>query len=272
MTPNTKDKHPLILAICQVRFSPIVKIGEYIPDLQDILRKSGFPKYNQHSIASFRLELKPGPATPPVQETEMVWEFTNGDDSRSIIVTNASIAVICLRRDYTDSTNFLESLVKGFGNLHELAKPLAVTRIGLRYIDLIEPQDDLPLDECLERRVHDDEFMRGESNASYSQLVKRLPMRNGSLLVLNVRTANASDAKGPVLTPDFQLYSLRPQFPMEVHGPHAVLDIDNSFTFTRPNEEVDAEAIVEHFRELHTHHKKAFESATTRELRKIYGL
>lgn len=272
MTPNNRDKHPLVLALCQVRFSPIVKMVDYIPELQDLLRKSGFPNYEKHTLSSFKIELKLGPTNPPIQQNETVWEFFNGDASRSIVVTNASIAVMSLRRDYVDSDGFLKSLLQGFENLHELAKPLAVTRIGLRYIDLIQPLEDLTIEECLDPCVHNEDFMSGDRNAFHTQLQKRLPMKNGSVLALNLRSTNDKGAKGPVLTPDFQLYSLRPNFSLEVQGPHAVLDIDNSFTFTYPNDRVNASDVGGHFKILHGHHKKAFKSATTQELRDIYGL
>ncbi|MBK1877260.1 TIGR04255 family protein [Pelagicoccus mobilis] len=273
MRPAPKDKHPLVLALCQVSFTPVMKMEDYIPSLQDVLRKSGFPKYSKHVVSSFNFEMKPGVMDKPTQKDEIIWEFVNSDDSRSVVVTQSSIAVIILRREYSNSENFLESVLHGYGNLHDLAKPLHVTRIGLRYVDLVEPQAGLPrLDDCLMGNLYDDSFLADEAHSGHSHLQKRMRMKNGSLLTLNLRATDAPNAKVRVLSPDFQLFSLRPNFKLEAEGPHAVIDIDNSFTFTEPNENVLLDNVIAHFRALHRHHKEAFRSATTEELRNAYDM
>jgi len=37
------SKQPLVLVLCQVRFSPVRKMGDYIPGIQEAFRRHAFP-------------------------------------------------------------------------------------------------------------------------------------------------------------------------------------------------------------------------------------
>ena len=59
------DRPPLIAVLAKVQFTPILKIADYIPDFQEIVRKKGFPSRNSGSWGILE-ECLPVSSTPRI--------------------------------------------------------------------------------------------------------------------------------------------------------------------------------------------------------------
>ena len=131
------SKQPLILVLCQVRISPVRKIADYIPAIQEEFRRHGYPIERSGKIQQVNI----GPNGVQTTEQER-WEFRSKEETWSIIVLQDSFVLqttayskfeeFAGQLKLAASTILSKTEHEEFGRLH---------RIGLRYIDLIQPRD-----------------------------------------------------------------------------------------------------------------------------------
>jgi uncharacterized protein (TIGR04255 family) len=130
-------KNPLKEVICQLRFAPILKINTELPaDFQDKIRNE-FPNYEQDGQALI------GPLAELVGEkytnVEKNHKFTSLDGNWSINLTHTFIALSCIEYErWEEFGGKLEKIVEAFSDIY---KPSDFTRIGLRYIDVINRKE-----------------------------------------------------------------------------------------------------------------------------------
>ena len=127
---------PLVLVLCQIRFSPVRRMERYIPAIQDAFRRTGFPIERAGTVR--QVTFGPGVAAPVQTVEQQRWEYRNRKETWSVLVTEDS--VILQTTAYTRFEGFAERLQSavdtvltesehdGFGVIH---------RIGLRYVDMV---------------------------------------------------------------------------------------------------------------------------------------
>jgi uncharacterized protein (TIGR04255 family) len=125
---------PLSLVLCQVRFSPLMAMADYIAKVQDQLRRSGYPLNESTSIR----ELQLGPAGAATRE-RVHWEFMAKDRRSSVVVTEGF--VVLQTTAYDDFESFVEQLKTVVSTVDQTVGGLLVQRVGLRYVDAIVPQE-----------------------------------------------------------------------------------------------------------------------------------
>lgn len=130
------SKPPLVLVLCQVRFSPVLKMPDYIPEIQEAFRRLGFPIERAGKIP--QLTITPGGVE--VVEKQR-WEFRTKDERWSITVLDGSVALHTT--GYERFEGFAEHLVRAVEIV--LAKTEhdrlgLVERVGLRYVNLVRPR------------------------------------------------------------------------------------------------------------------------------------
>lgn len=128
---------PLVLVLSQVRFSPVRKMGEYIPGIQETFRRRGFPieragKFQQLTIT---------PAGVHSAEQER-WEYLTKDEQWSVTVLQDGVVLqTTAYQRFEGFAEKLESAVSTVLEQTEQARLGLIQRVGLRYIDLIQPRD-----------------------------------------------------------------------------------------------------------------------------------
>ena len=131
------SKQPLVLALCQVKFSPVRQMAEYISKIQDEFRRQGFPI--ERTITA-----TPGIVISAVgmQVNAMErWEFRNRDETTSIVVTHESVVLLTTRYDRFE--NFAATLKRAVDTVLKITEQSefgVIERIGLRYVDVVEPR------------------------------------------------------------------------------------------------------------------------------------
>ena len=136
------NKNPLDQVICQLRFAPILKIDAELPaEFQDQVR-SAFPTYSE--TADFKFQLAPDlEGQVPVELMNQVIQssgnknylFVSEDNSWKINLTRTFIALTSnayIR--WEDFKERLEIPISAFIGVYE---PGSITRVGLRYINVI---------------------------------------------------------------------------------------------------------------------------------------
>lgn len=136
-------KNPLDQVICQLRFPPILKIDADIPaEFQDSVRKD-FPNYSEKT--ELRIEPSPGikGKIPPELLSQVLqststknYEFSSEDGQWKINLTRTFIALTANK--YERWEKFKEKLEIPLRALTEIYSPVHFSRIGLRYIDVIQ--------------------------------------------------------------------------------------------------------------------------------------
>ena len=125
---------PLILVLCQVRIATVRNMESYIPGIQDMLRRNGFPIDVSGEERGFIVQ----PGGPAQEMRRPHWEFWNITEDWSIIVRDS--AIIVQTKAYTGFDGFVENLSLAIKAVDTHAGDLVLERIGLRYVDAIRPK------------------------------------------------------------------------------------------------------------------------------------
>jgi uncharacterized protein (TIGR04255 family) len=128
------SKAPLVYTLCQVRFSAVLNMSDYIPKIQEALRRE-FPIYQELTIQGIKISGKGQIET----SAQTQWSFADKTNTRGYLVMPESIAFHTTR--YPTFEEFAAPLRSGLEILHAHAAPALTQRIGLRYIDQIVPSD-----------------------------------------------------------------------------------------------------------------------------------
>lgn len=129
------DINPLQEVICQLRFPKILRLEGLKPfEIQEALSKS-YPKLVESQSINFEIKEIEGKFTS-IQDTRPIYEFLS-EDGAKVSVTSESIALTV--KAYSRWEKFLSELTNIIEPFEEIYKPITYTRIGLRYVNLIQP-------------------------------------------------------------------------------------------------------------------------------------
>lgn len=133
-------KNPLVEVICQVRYPSILRIGAgQVADFQERIRND----YPLYSIRQPAVELPQMPRELSTIVEQMIprptgvetHRFSSKDEQRSISLSQDFLALTECK--YVRWESFRAELVKAEDALKAVYKPAFLTRVGLRYKDLI---------------------------------------------------------------------------------------------------------------------------------------
>jgi uncharacterized protein (TIGR04255 family) len=129
------SKAPLVLVLGQARFTPIAALGEYIPHIQDVFRKQGFPlqvqrKQRQIEISSTGI-IAPGPDITQ-------WLFKTKDERTSLIIDGGQVSLqTSLYEDFEAFIKKLRSAIEAVFQKTDHDQYGIIQRLGLRYANCI---------------------------------------------------------------------------------------------------------------------------------------
>lgn len=258
MTPQRRcryvplSKQPLVLVLGQVRFSPVRKMGDYIPAIQEEFRRHGFPIERAGKVQ--QLTISPVGVHAVEQER---WEYRTKDERWSVTVLQDS--VVLQTTSYERFEGFAEHLERALRTVLEKTEQDqfgVIHRVGLRYIDLIRPMDGEDYRRYLRPGFHGvaDEVFRPGSHRLHVESVGRAEVGDieGFLVVRVVQNDQGFD-----LPPD--LVAAAPN-----HEPRAragelvtLIDMDHFIEgkFDPDSEWVVARAFEMHDRLIETFHE-----------------
>ena len=149
--PTTPKLHndPLSLVLCQIRFSRVRKMADFIPAIQDRLRRNGFPS----DVSGMLQQILLTAAGPQTHQTKQD-EFRSADNTWSIAVGEDMLVLITSNYDrFAGFAAKLRLALEAVDASAELRHGL-VSRIGLRYVDVIEPQAGETHCDYLQQNLH----------------------------------------------------------------------------------------------------------------------
>ena len=134
------SKQPLALVLAQIRFSPILNIEEYLPEIQNFLRKNGYPLYSNHQ--NFVLEVAPVGQININQNMITLWRFESQNNDTVVILDKEQLFFqTSLYTKFEDFIDKFISILLFIFDKTEHDKFGVINRLGLRYIDHIRKQD-----------------------------------------------------------------------------------------------------------------------------------
>ena len=131
MTHQTLSKSPITYFLAKINFSNIEAIEKYIPELQENIRRL-FPDFKKVSVQFIDIKMNQQPSL----STRTQWHFINKESTTGVLLDNSSVAIHTSQ--YTQFEQILGELKYVLEEFNKILRISLLTRIGLRYINLIQ--------------------------------------------------------------------------------------------------------------------------------------
>lgn len=240
---------PLIFVLAQVRFSPVLTMKDRIPEIQETLRKQGYPGFNTR-----RIEVEtftPGISGTSQVETREQWEFLNQERTASVLVDHESVVLQTTR--YPTFEEYLQQFRIALNAVQEHAEPTLMLRLGLRYVDLITPQEPHDLDSYIKPELRGMALAElGPKRAALNEFI--IETASWSKLVVRYVEGDSGFAFPPDLLP-MSLIFIRNPLQTKRFG---LLDFDH---YSEETMEYTVDNILSRGWILHSALEKAFKSS-----------
>jgi uncharacterized protein (TIGR04255 family) len=253
--PNKRfilERPPLVYAVAQIKFSGIGRLSTHIPDIQDEMRKAGFPRCTEGQVTTIQL------GSPADTMISPRWEFLNRDRTAGVALLKDAVAFHVSR--YIGFDEFCTHLRTALKIVQNSLGIELVERIGLRYVDVVlpEPRDGFA---SLVNPVLlglDDKALGARESSCFVNYIAQTEV--GTLCVRALRRSD-----GGFLPPDLQLQqSLVFAVPTIVPGQSVLtLDLDHFQDLEKESHEFSEEDILKRLWLLHDNLTSAFLSAVT---------
>lgn len=250
---------PVVYVLCQIRFSPVEKMGDYIPAIQEALRAQ-YPVFEREQIGGVSIGSN---NQPTFIQNENRWRFETRDQRTGYVLYTSQL--ITHTTAYIDSEDFRDRIVSGFRVVHEFAKLGFIQRIGLRYIDLITSADNDRIDDYVNPSLVGFRPTIPGLSPEISQQFLRARSNIGGTLLMRVSRALHSSALPADLLPSALKLTRQPNSDKE----SMLLDWDHYIDSV--NLDPDPDALAEKLRSLKAPIAKVFEEAVTEHAVKVWN-
>jgi uncharacterized protein (TIGR04255 family) len=249
---------PLIFVLAQVKFTPVLKMESYVPDIQEYLRHRGFPKYRQENISNIII------GSEAKADIVKRWIFEDPENHKQFVLTTESVAFQTTAYDTFDT--FLSHLMLATEPLAKYARVELIQQIGLRYVDLLANIDDLKSSELLAPGLRGIPVSAMELQQGAFSFAMQFQTPCG---VLTIRSIQLMGLPTPaILPPDIGQISLTfPDWISKAQDPR-MLDFDH---ITQRNIPFTQDALSEELNNLHQYTDRAFRSTSTPEALKAWS-
>ena len=133
---------PVYFSIVQVRFNPLFKLDGYAADIQDHLRRAGFPDARKEVITQLSVvptkASEQAPAAMPLTQSSR-YKFGTRKSTAEFILDQFALTYQTTEYDVFDS--FTEKFLQGLEAVHEVAVLDYVDRVGVRYLNAIKARE-----------------------------------------------------------------------------------------------------------------------------------
>ncbi len=249
---------PVYYTLAQVQFNPVLDLDNFVPAIQSKMREAHFPDFKKEVFQRLDfpvLGTEQGQMVPPTMTTQSRYMF--GDlKGQTAFLLEANVLTLQTTAYDTFGT-FSGALMAALNVLHSKLRLDFVDRIGLRYLNAIQPLNDgEQISDFLVKEV------LGLSQRSHGQLQQSI----SETAVLT----NAGQLISRVIVRDGQIglplelsgsgLNIAPQFTQQ-QGIHAIVDTDASFA---QREAFESSQIKDRLMALHDEIEASFEATVTK--------
>lgn len=251
---------PVYFALAYVGFDSVRALSNYVPEIQDTLRKHGYTKYNEQVQSRILVESEGEKTTPKIQlQEEKSWTFGHPDQKSNFLLTESSLSFQVTL--YHGHTAFFDDMLKGLNVVSEIVGISTITEVSIRYFDAVLPTPGVALskylasDEPSELSL-DSEALKHRVTNSYSVFTSTIEVADKPVYGKLMIGTNWFDSKvglPPEVLPEGLKFEDR--FYLEEPQKHLVVDFQHALEVESP---CDSTLINSIFLQLHAAMKTAF--------------
>lgn len=218
---------PVYYTLAQVQFNHVLDLDRYIPAIQSKMREAHFPDFKKEVVQSLDFPMmgtQQGQIVPPTLSMQSRYLFGDIKGQTTFLLETNTLTL--QTTSYDTFKTLSEMMLMGLSILHNAVHLDFVERIGLRYLDAVQPSThqktlrDFLVAEVLglalrEQGKHQHSMSETVTTTSAGQLVSRVIIRNGKIGL-------PMDLSGVPL-------GINPRFTQH-EGLHAIVDTDASIT------------------------------------------
>jgi uncharacterized protein (TIGR04255 family) len=258
---------PVYYALAQAHFNPVAAMAKYVGQIQDMLRRDGYPLFQEQKIMQL---VVPGPGQvqpqePQIQQAES-WLMSSNDQMSGFILGTSTITY--QTTNYQTHQEFISELLRGLTAVNEVVSLDHVSRLGLRYLDAVLPRTGETTKQYLVDGLHGIDLKNATPQYEMNELVLTTdtkPLASKGTLVVRVYKRNASLGFPPDMRPAGLEIALK--FKITEKLQHAVIDTDH---FVQGKMPVEMDKLKKQLLSLHTPIKSVFDTITTDFARKAW--
>src|SRR5690554_4477840 len=135
---NLLPNGPLTVVLAQIRFTPIMHIATYIPQIQDRLRKKGYPFSDTLQGQSFH----PRPNGEIERTAVTQWILSSPQYARNIIIDNDQLIFQIFDTHTYQFHDYMKEFMEILHIFDNVVNLSIITRFGLRYVNAIAEHKD----------------------------------------------------------------------------------------------------------------------------------
>lgn len=242
------SRAPVVYVLAQIRFSAVLKMAEYIPAIQENLR-GDYPRYEQQQTATLQIGGQ-GVAAPPLATR---WSFEDKAQQCGFIIDQSSL--VFHTSNYVDFPHFRDQLLEGVAIVQNIVNTPLIERVGLRYIDLIMPTDDQPIERYMKPELVGFSLAPLGLNNEVNQQLVNARTEAGQIWVRFTKAMHASP-----LPPDLGSVALQLKRVPSVDKESAIMDTDH---FAEKSMDFDMDQLTQVIDALHVPLGDVFKAAIT---------
>lgn len=254
---------PVYFTVAQARFNQILTLDSYAPQIQEKLRKEGFPDAQKGFLTTLNLNFpkaaEDSPPQVPVDQT-VRYLFGNMERTSGFILDQGALSYQTTNYDTFESfsTNFLI----GLRAVEDAVKLNFTDRVGLRYLDAVFPKSGETLQDYLEKSMLGlSEKLGGIVVQAFSESL----VKSGDI---NVRSRVIIQDEEVGFPPDLQPLGLTLQERFSrLKGHHAILDTDG---WSESRRVFSLEEVSMQLNGIHTEIDKTFRAIVTENALKVW--
>jgi uncharacterized protein (TIGR04255 family) len=256
------SKAPVFYVLAQVQFNTLMQLNKYVPEIQERLRKVGFPDVIEEQQTVFQIQHASPDALPLINnEIAPRWSFMNIKRTEGYILLRD--ALVYHTTEYLSSEDFVEKVRLGLNVVHEVVALDFVRSVGLRFLDAIHLHDNETLEFYLIPQVLGlaDSGLDEKASLQHALSETVLNYPEGTLVsrVMRAHVTNTPPLMPAELVP-LQL-RLKGEF-QNLNGNIAVLDTDH-FSVNSEHKVFDLESVCSSLTAMKVNIQSVFEKMVT---------
>jgi len=256
MTTFKKLKnHPLVCVLTEVRFSSVLNLDKYIPEIQDKVRFL-YPIYKKDTEQAVNV------THSGIQVENLESHIFQSKDKRSSFIISTD-RLLLITSDYNRFDDFSEKFKQILTVVSEVVSPSLYSRIGIRYADCIKLEPNNFNEEQLNKLLDNKEVFFHES---LSTLGNKVNHRTDTTLETKYGTLLFRSLNGLTNAVAFEDLTTQPYIQLKNDGEASIrvlLDFDHFWQHNEDPKDFVVENMLSHLEKLHTLSRQAFWNITS---------
>jgi uncharacterized protein (TIGR04255 family) len=249
---------PVYYVLTQVRFNAVLTLEQYVPAIQERMRKAGYTDYERVVLAAINMNpaFGQGQGLPAIQQ-QTQFQFLNADRTAGFILEQSGISY--QTTEYDTFETFSRAFIDGLSIVHEVASLEYSERVGIRFLDAVWPSSGESLEQYLTPTILG--LMGKLEPRKLAHSISETRTRLDRTTLVSRSVIYEQEQEGAAFPPELQPVVLKPTERFrKVKGLYCVIDTDS---FAEEREKFDIEKLEKRLRYLQQDVRRSFDCMVT---------